>query len=116
MVAPAVATVRTPPEDLESLVAIFAEARKAALKAARKTDDGGSSNFDGAYLSGPSATLKNMAAAREAKLDPMHRGSKRIDLTNPVYAQGNKRTAQAKAIADVLNAHGIETHVHYQLD
>lgn len=90
----------------EQLVAIFAEAKKAAEDAdPGHNNDHGSCNADTAFIYPGRSSKKLIAAAAEAgiKLKPDHmHGRKTLDIYFPAYGQADRRTTMIRAGLKVL--------------
>lgn len=88
----------------ETLTEKLKEAKTAAETIAAKTDDGGTSNFDTMYFSIPNKRRANIEQAiHKADLHYYYDDHlKAYFVLPPVSSQGNRRTAQAEAMYDVL--------------
>ena len=96
------------------------EAVKMAKEEAMITDDGGTCNFDCCILFLPryneEKTIEAIKAAGVGGFKSNHFGKVCYMLGNPIFAQGNQRTAQAEKINEVMKAKGYDTAVYYQMD
>jgi hypothetical protein len=105
--------------------AMLAQALRDADDAARahtkgRTDDGGSCNFDTAYIQFPKGTRKAAIEAVSAevgiRLYPhyYYKSAWFVDVHMP--GQGNLRTEAAKAACESLRRSGLEAHMYYRVD
>lgn len=105
----------------EELVQALREADEAARKrTAGRTDDGGSCNFDTAYIQFPKGTRKSAiaSAATEAgiRMYPHHylKSAWFVDVHMP--GQAHLRTEAAEAARESLAAAGFSAHMYYRVD
>ncbi len=105
------------------LIEALTAARAAALEAAQRTEgDGGTCNFDRCVFTvdglGTVDVRSALAAATvvaDRETRPKHKT--RWHLQPPAWGQADRRTAQAEAMAKVLDAvEGVSAYVHYQID
>ncbi len=96
------------------------EAAEKAKEEAIETDDGGTCNFDCCVLFLPryneKKTIEAIKAAGMSGFKSIHFGKVCYMLGNPIFAQGNRRTAQAEKINEVMKSKGYDTTVYYQMD
>lgn len=105
----------------DKLTEILTKAVEKAKEVAETTDDGGTCNLDHCIV-----FLKNYNKEKTLKAitDSGLTGYKTktwcgtpcFALSNPVFAQGFRRTEQAEAIRDFLNKNGYEASVNYIID
>ena len=104
----------------EKLKQDLTEAVEKAKEKAMLTDDGGTCNFDCCLLFLPryneEKTIEAIKAAGISGFKSNHFGKVCYMLSNPVFAQGNCRTAQAEKINEVMRSKGYDTAVYYMMD
>lgn len=93
-------------------------AKKEAIAVAAMTDDGGTCNFDSLMLSLPRKQhAKVFDAVKKAGLRAWYSEFwKSFIISTPVFAQGNRRTAQAEKMRDFMESVGYDASVYYQMD
>ena len=93
---------------------------KAEEFASNSNDDGGTCNFDTLALKLPryneKETLKAIESAGTRAYKTSWCGEYFFFISNPVIAQGTKRTAQAEIMANYMRDKGYDAYVYYQMD
>lgn len=104
----------------EQLKQDLTEAVEKAKETALTTDDGGTCNFDSCLLFLPryneEKTIEAIKAVGIGGFKSNHFGKVCYMLGNPIFAQGNQRTAQAEKINEVMRSKGYNTAVYYMMD
>ena len=104
----------------EQLRQDLTEAVNQAVVTALNTDDGGTCNFDSCLLFLPryneEKTIEAINAAGIGGFKSNHFGKVCYMLGNPIFAQGNRRTAQAEKINEVMRSKKYDTDVYYMID
>lgn len=92
-------------------------ARDAAIDAATRVADGGSSNFDSLELHLPRARTRRVeGVAAKAGLQGYKWRNSRFHFSNPIYAQGFRRTIQVETMARVMRERAWDARVYSKLD
>lgn len=102
------------------LLAEALRAAKAAAESHANDDDGGTCNFDTAYLRLPRWNRELTRKAFESaglRTDVWNVfGGSAYMILGCYNGQGDRRTNQAEAIRDVLQTAGYDCHIYYQMD
>lgn len=102
----------------------LAEAIKKAVAAAQShanDDDGGTCNFDAAYIKVPgmwkkqASDIETLSGVRLSLWED-HAYFGRILMLSGTSGQGNRRTRMAEAMRHSLEADGVESGMYYQMD
>lgn len=95
-------------------------AAKAAAETHANDDDGGTCNFDTAFIRLPRWNRQQTIKAFEnagLRTDAWNIfGGSAYMVLGCYTGQGDRRTNQAEAIRDCLESSGYEAHVYYQMD
>ena len=106
--------------DTEQIAKAIRKAAEAAQVVAT-IDDGGTCNFDCAYIRVPGMREQQAKAIEEASGLHLHLYTYRwhgriLQLTGGLSGQGARRTKMAEAMCASLRADGVDASMYYQMD